>query len=113
MYRLELKLDKELGDDAGTAKASSNLGVLCRYRGDLKCAKEMAGAALKLDTTLGRKHDLADDYRNLGVADKDLGNLKDARAEYKTAVRLYEETNDQNSAQTGEVALAVLDKSAR
>lgn len=78
--RLEasLVMQRELGDEAGVARALNSLGVVARSLGDLDRAEALLRESLDRKRTLGLDTEIASTLNNLAILADDRGDLETA-----------------------------------
>jgi len=82
-------------ENAETAAALGNLGLIYKTRGDLDRAEEMLNKALAIDEKLGRQEGMAADYGNVGVLYKARGDLDRAEEMHKKSLTINERLDHQ------------------
>jgi tetratricopeptide (TPR) repeat protein len=95
-------------ENAATAAALGNLGVIYRTRGDLDRAEEMHMKALAIDEKLGRQEGMADQYGNLGVIYSTRGDLDRAEEMHKKSLAIEEKLGSQEGMAANYGNLAVV-----
>lgn len=86
-FRLEqarINLERAVKINPNSAIARSDLGLVCKYQEDFKCAKEQFNQALKLKPNAETKATI---HYNLGILYEDDENFEQALVEYKRAMQ--------------------------
>ncbi|MEQ8540127.1 MAG: protein kinase [Coleofasciculus sp. D1-CHI-01] len=86
-FRLEqarINLERAVKINPNSAIARSDLGLVCKYQEDIKCAKEQFVQALNLKSDAETRATI---HYNLGILYEDSENFEQALAEYKRAMQ--------------------------
>ena len=89
-----LEIRKKLGDEAGEAALTNNLGIVAQQQGDLGMARTFGERALQLYTHLGDRRRMSACETNLAWMDSVAGNHEDALRHCQAAIRLALEVGD-------------------
>ena len=87
-------------ENADTAAALGNLGLIYKTRGDFDRAEEMHNKALAINEKLGRQEGMAIQYGNLGVIYQARGDLDRAEEMHKKALAIDEKLGRQQGMAT-------------
>ncbi len=101
-----LLLCREVGDQAGTALALSELGVCLTWKGEHARARSLLEESVALFRELGYKGDLGWSVHALGELDTFQGKPVEARAHFEEALALFRELGDKYSIGTMLLMLA-------
>ena len=82
-------------ENANTAAALGNLGLIYRTRGDLERAEEMHKKALAIAEKLGHQEGMAIQYGNLGLIYRTRGDLVQAEEMHKKSLAIEEKLGHQ------------------
>jgi tetratricopeptide (TPR) repeat protein len=93
-YLESLEIRRRLGDEAGEAALTNNLGIVAQQQGDLTQARELGERALELYTRLGDPRRISSCEINLAWMDGMAGRHDEALGHGQEAIRLALEVGD-------------------
>jgi tetratricopeptide (TPR) repeat protein len=93
-YQESLKIEEELGNQAGVAISLHQIGTIYQYRGDYEAALRHYQESLKIKEELGNRAGVASSLHQIGRIYQDRGDYEAALRHYQESLKINEELGD-------------------
>ena len=94
-YRESLKIEQEIGDQAGVSMSLHNLGILAQDRGNYEEAETFYRESLKIKQKIGDQAGVSISLHQSGMLAQLRGNYEEAETFYKESLKILQKIGDQ------------------